>query len=119
VNILVNPWYLYIIENKLGHYYTGICKDLARRFSEHQGSGIKCAKALKGKGPLSLLFCCQLADHSSALKMEFWVKSLNKDKKIRLVSNTLDCDFSHTRLSPIAFAKTEVSRVKSAGTAPR
>jgi len=91
----------------LGHYYTGICTDLSRRFSEHQGSGIKCAKALKGKGPLSLLFCCQLADHSSALKMELWVKSLNKDKKIRLVANRLDCGFFHCRLSPLTFATTE------------
>lgn len=112
VKLLVNTWYLYIIENKLGHYYTGICKDLARRFSEHQGSGIKCAKALKGKGPLSLIFCCQLEDHSSALKMECWVKRLNKDNKIRLVNDRLDCSFSHCRLSPIAFAQTELSGVK-------
>jgi putative endonuclease len=112
VNKLVNPWYLYIIENKLGHYYTGICKDLARRFSEHQSSGIKCAKALKGKGPLSLIYCCQLGDHSNALKMELWVKSLNKDKKIRLVNNSLDCSFSHTLLSPNAFIQTEASCVK-------
>ncbi|MFT5312984.1 MAG: putative endonuclease, partial [Paraglaciecola sp.] len=103
---------LYIIENKLGHYYTGICKDVSRRFSEHQGSGIKCAKALKGKGPLSLIFCCQLDDHSSALKMELWVKSLNKDKKIRLVGDSLNCDFFHCRLSPSTFTKTEAGGVK-------
>jgi putative endonuclease len=112
VNRLVNPWYLYIIENKLGHYYTGICKDIGRRFSEHQGSGIKCAKALKGKGPLTLIFCCQVADHSNALKMELWVKGLNKEKKIRLVANSLQCDFSHTRLSPMTFTKTELSHAK-------
>jgi len=84
-------WYLYIIENKYSHYYTGICTDIKRRFEEHQASGVKCAKALKGKGPLTLKFKTLVGSHSEALKAEIWVKKLSKANKIKLLNNSL-CD---------------------------
>ena len=80
---------MYIIENRLAHYYTGICTDIERRFAEHQSSGPKCAKALKGKGPLILKFWCIVDNHSEALKIEIWIKKLSKANKIKLVSNSL------------------------------
>ena len=86
-------WFVYIIENKLGHFYTGICKDLNRRFEEHNSNGPKCAKALKGKGPLRLIYCCQIADHSSALKMELWIKKLSKMDKNDFVNERLRSPF--------------------------
>lgn len=82
-------WYVYIIENKLKQYYTGITKDVQRRFKEHQESGPKCAKALKGKGPLTLKFYSKALTHSEALKTEIWIKKLNKAEKIKLVNNQL------------------------------
>lgn len=90
-------WFVYIIENKFGHFYTGICKDMARRFNEHNSNSPKCAKALKGKGPLRLLFCCQTNDHSAALKMEIWIKKLNKADKCQLIANTLTYPGAHER----------------------
>nr|WP_233075871.1 GIY-YIG nuclease family protein [Paraglaciecola chathamensis] len=89
----VQPWFLYIIENKYQHYYTGICKDLSKRFAQHQSSGPLCAKALRGKGPLKMIYAVSLVDHSDALKMELWVKKLTKAKKIQLISGKLACPF--------------------------
>ena len=83
----MTQWYAYIVENKLGQYYTGICTDVKRRFNEHQSSGPKCAKALKGKGPLILKLWCIVGNHSEALKIEIWIKKLNKANKIKLVNN--------------------------------
>jgi putative endonuclease len=80
---------VYIIENKLAHYYTGICTDVVRRFDEHQTSGSKCAKALRGKGPLLLKLWCIVDNHSEALKIEIWIKKLSKTNKIKLVNNCL------------------------------
>jgi putative endonuclease len=97
---VVFMWFVYIIENKFGHFYTGICKDMARRFNEHNSNGLKCAKALKGKGPLKLLYCCQISDHSAALKMEIWIKKLSKADKCQLVANTLTYPNAHERQSP-------------------
>lgn len=98
-------WFVYMIENKLGHFYTGICKDMARRFNEHNSSGAKCAKALKGKGPLKLIFCCQIDDHSAALKMEIWIKKLSKADKCRLLANTLTYPCPHDRQCPSVIHK--------------
>lgn len=86
----MTKWYLYIIENKYSHYYTGICTDINRRFEEHQTSGVKCAKALKGKGPLILKFQTLVGSHSEALKTEIWVKKLSKANKIKLLNNSLN-----------------------------
>lgn len=80
---------MYIVENKLGQYYTGICTDIERRFQEHQSSGPKCAKALKGKGPLFLKFVGQVENHSHALKTEIWIKKQSKANKVKLVKNQL------------------------------
>lgn len=85
----MKPWYVYIIENRFAHYYAGICTDIERRFVEHQSSGPKCAKALKGKGPLVLKFWCTVDNHSEALKIEIWIKKLSKTNKIKLVNNCL------------------------------
>ncbi len=90
-------WSVYIIENKLNQYYTGICKDLARRFDEHNSGGRLCAKALKGKSPLTLVFAADMKNHSDALKAEMWIKKLSKDQKIKLVNHQVTLDFAHSR----------------------
>lgn len=81
-------WYLYIIENRLGHLYTGITKDVEKRFDEHQNSP-KGAKALKGKGPLKLRFNLSLHSHSNALKAEHWVKQQTRANKLKLIKGEL------------------------------
>lgn len=82
-------WYLYIIENRLGQLYTGITKNVEKRFAEHQSSGVKAAKALKGKGPLTLLFQISLPSHSNALKAEHWVKQRTKAEKLKLIAGSI------------------------------
>jgi putative endonuclease len=80
-------WYLYLLRCADGSLYTGITVDLERRFSEHQdvdGKG-KGAKALRGKGPLKLVFNEQIESHSQALKLEYRIKQLNKADKENLI----------------------------------
>ncbi|MCF2948074.1 GIY-YIG nuclease family protein [Paraglaciecola aquimarina] len=62
---------------------------MTRRFAEHQSNGPKCAKALKGKGPLTLKFFSQVDDHSHALKTEIWIKKQSKSNKVKLVEGQL------------------------------
>ena len=94
-----SPWYLYIIETKYKAWYTGITTNWQRRFNEHEANSIKSAKALKGKGPLKLIFLVELADHSNALKAELWLKKQNKAKKIKVVCKELSIPFSHSILN--------------------
>jgi putative endonuclease len=65
--------------------YTGITSNVQRRFLEHQQQNGKCAKYLRGKAPLTLLFSQAIGTRSEALKMEHVIKALSKDKKEILI----------------------------------
>lgn len=88
-------WYLYIIETKYEHLYTGITLDWKRRFQEHQLNSYKTAKALKGKGPLTLKYVAKLNTKSDALKAERWIKRLSKTKKLSIIDNQDSLPFQH------------------------
>jgi putative endonuclease len=90
-----SPWYLYIVETKYKHFYTGISKDWQRRFEEHCSDGVKTAKALRGKGPLRIVFCTELHNQRSALQAEVWVKKQTKKVKVALINNQLAMPFEH------------------------
>ncbi|EBI1478026.1 GIY-YIG nuclease family protein [Salmonella enterica] len=80
----MTPWYLYLIRTADNELYTGITTDVARRYRQHQtGKG---AKALRGKGELTLAFAAQVGDRSLALRIEYRIKQLTKRQKERLVT---------------------------------
>jgi putative endonuclease len=82
-------WTLYLIRTRHGDLYTGITTDVERRFAEHQVGGAKAARYLRGRGPLELVFCQQVANRSAASKAEWRVKRLPKADKEALVSGQL------------------------------
>lgn len=82
----MSHWSLYLVRNRNNQLYTGITTDVERRFAEHQSGGPKAARALRGKGPLSLVFHIEIGDRRRALKMEYRVKQLSKAQKESLVA---------------------------------
>ena len=90
-------WSLYIVRAADKSLYTGITTDVARRFSEHAGTGpgdtSKGAKALRGKRPLILEYACKIGNRSEALKIEYQVKKLSKIKKEKLITGEIKLDF--------------------------
>ncbi len=81
------PWFLYIIRCNDNSLYTGITIDLERRFEEHRSQGKKCAKYLKGKSPLLLVFTTEAGKNKSeASRLESRIKRLSKRQKERLVA---------------------------------
>lgn len=82
-------WYLYLVRCANGHLYTGVTTDVARRFSEHQSGGIKSAKYLRGKGPLTLMYQEKVGTRSDALKREIAVKKLSRAQKLALIESVL------------------------------
>ncbi len=80
-------WYLYLVRCANGHLYTGVTTDVARRFSEHQSGGIKSAKYLRGKGPLTLMYQEQVGRHGDALRREIAVKKLSRAQKLVLIES--------------------------------
>jgi len=83
---LSKPWFIYLVRNNRNALYTGITTDVERRFCEHQSSGPKAAKALKGKGPLSLEFSYPVENRVVASQLEYRIKKLSKVKKEQLIS---------------------------------
>ena len=78
-------WHLYLIRTNKGQLYTGVTRDVQRRFKEHQKGGLKAAKYLRGKKPLKLVFQKKIGDHSEALKTEAVIKKWPKEKKESLI----------------------------------
>ncbi len=78
-------WSLYIVRCRDNSLYTGIAKEVTRRFYEHQENGRKCSKYLRGRGPLNLVFQQHIGPKSKALKIENRVKQLTKAKKEQML----------------------------------
>jgi len=81
-------WSLYVVRTANGSLYTGITTDVQRRLSEHENKdkNNKGAKALRGKGPLQIVFKIDVGNRSDALKMEYKVKQLSRTDKERLLA---------------------------------
>jgi putative endonuclease len=94
------PWCIYLIKNKLDQLYTGITLDIARRFYEHASASPKCAKALKGKAPLELMFCAQISNQSEALKLERWLKKQTRKTKDQIVIGKAQLPITHEVINP-------------------
>jgi len=85
-----SQWVVYLIRNCHNALYCGVTNDLPRRFNQHQtGKG---AKALKGKGPLDLVWHHPVDSKSIALKMEYSIKQQPKTKKEKLVRSQLSIE---------------------------
>ncbi|WP_244485832.1 GIY-YIG nuclease family protein [Escherichia coli] len=84
----MTPWFLYLIRTADNKLYTGITTDVERRYQQHQSG--KGAKALRGKGELTLAFSAPVGDRSLALRAEYRVKQLTKRQKERLVCNQVN-----------------------------
>jgi putative endonuclease len=81
----LNTWFIYLVRNNRNALYTGITTDVERRFCEHQSGGPKAAKALKGKGPLTLEFSYPVENRVVASQLEYRIKKLSKVKKEQLI----------------------------------
>jgi len=74
-------WFVYIILcQKDNSYYTGITNNLAKRLEKHSQN--KGAKYTKNRGPFTLLKSFVCPNKSEALKLEYRIKQLSKEKKL-------------------------------------
>jgi putative endonuclease len=74
------PWYVYILECYDESLYTGITKNLHARIKVHKtGKGSKYVRAKRFK---QILHAISVRDKSSAAKMEYKIKQLERNDKI-------------------------------------
>ena len=75
--------YVYIIRCGDNSLYTGWTNSLERRFKEHcSGKG---AKYTRGRGPLELVYYETFDKKTEAMKREYEIKKLNRNKKELLI----------------------------------
>ncbi|MBL8727650.1 MAG: GIY-YIG nuclease family protein [Planctomycetes bacterium] len=78
-------WSVYLVRRSDGALYAGIATDPERRLVAHRaGTG---AKALRGRGPLTLVWSVGVGDRGLAQRVEAQLKRLPKDQKEQLVAS--------------------------------
>ncbi|MBK8096374.1 MAG: GIY-YIG nuclease family protein [Planctomycetes bacterium] len=77
-------WWLYAIRRADGAIYAGITVEVTRRLQQHRDG--KGARALRGRGPLVLLFARRIGTQGMALRVELAFKRLEKREKERLAA---------------------------------
>ncbi|GGW87106.1 GIY-YIG nuclease family protein [Alteromonas halophila] len=97
-------WYIYLIENRLGHLYTGITCDPARRIAQHRGLRRGGAKALRGKAPLYFRGVFQVAGKSAAMHIEYQLKQLPARLKWQVIDNQ---NLAQTKTVTMQFSDSE------------
>ncbi len=86
----MDGWHLYVLRTRHGALYTGITTDVARRCAQHAaGRG---AKALRARGPLTLVHAVELATRGEALRAEHALKRLSKPAKEALLACRPEAD---------------------------
>jgi len=76
-------WSLYMVRTASGALYTGVSNDVDRRFEQHaNGRG---SKALRGRGPLVLVYRVAIGDRAAAQRVEHALKQLSKAEKEAIV----------------------------------
>lgn len=75
-------WYVYILNcSKDNTLYTGVSNDLENRIRKHnEGVG---AKYTRGRGPFTLLKSFECESKSEALKLEYKIKQLSREEKLK------------------------------------
>jgi putative endonuclease len=78
-----SQWFIYMVRTASGLLYTGISTDPVRRLHQHQSG--KGARALRGKGPLTLAWQQEVGEKGTALRLEYRLKQQSKSLKEQLI----------------------------------
>jgi putative endonuclease len=78
-------WYVYVVRTRGGALYTGVSTDVDRRFEEHSDGRGRGARAVRGKGPLELVFEREIGRRGLAQRVESRIKALTRERKEQLL----------------------------------
>lgn len=77
-------WSVYIVRCSDDSLYTGIARDPQARVRQHN-SGRAAAKYTRGRRPVHLVYSENHASRTSAMRREFYIKSLPRRRKLALI----------------------------------
>jgi putative endonuclease len=73
-------WFVYIVQCSDETLYTGSTNDLERRIKQHNDG--KGARYTSGRRPVKLVRSFEVENKSAALKLEYKIKQLPREKKL-------------------------------------
>ena len=79
-------WYVYMVRCSDETLYTGITNDLEKRIEAHN-SGKDGARYTRSRRPVKLVYSEEAGTKSAAAKLEYKIKKMTREKKMKLVSN--------------------------------
>ena len=79
----MGTFWVYILENLQGRFYTGHTDDLLRRLQEHSSQQKVGTKYTHKQGPWKLVWSEEHSDRSSAMQREKQIKKMKSAKWIR------------------------------------
>ena len=77
--------FVYILKCADNSLYTGYTVNLEKRLKIHNSG--KASKYTSARLPVKMVFSEECKDKSDALKKEYFIKSLNRDDKIKIIEN--------------------------------
>lgn len=80
-------YYVYILRCSGDTLYTGIAADIDRRMAEHFGRTERCAKYTRSHRAEKLEALWSAENRSTASKLEYRIKKLSREQKLRLIEN--------------------------------
>lgn len=83
-------YYVYILRCSGDTLYTGIAADIDRRMAEHFGRTEKCAKYTRSHRAEKLEALWSAENRSTASKLEYRIKKLSREQKLRLIENKIN-----------------------------
>ncbi len=83
-------YYVYILRCSGDTLYTGIAADIDRRMAEHFGRTERCAKYTRSHRAEKLEALWSAENRSTASKLEYRIKKLSREQKLRLIENKSD-----------------------------
>lgn len=85
-------YYIYILRCSGDTLYTGIAADIDRRMAEHFGRTERCAKYTRSHRAEKLEALWSAENRSTASKLEYRIKKLSREQKLRLIENRSSLD---------------------------
>lgn len=77
-----DKWFVYMVRCADGSLYTGIAKDVARRFKQHNNGSA--SRYTRSRLPVELVYQESHPSQSSALKREAAIKALDRWEKLAM-----------------------------------
>jgi predicted GIY-YIG superfamily endonuclease len=84
-NSLADTWFVYILRCADGTLYTGITKDVNRRYEQHNAG--TASRYTRSRLPVTLEYQEEQPNQSMALKREFAIKALSRKAKEALIQS--------------------------------